>query len=556
MLVLLTFAFLGGLATILAPCIWPVLPIILSSVAGAKSDHKKPLGIALGVILSFSIFTLSISYLVKVFNLDANLLRTISVIVIMFLGLTLVVPALSQKFEIFVTKLSNILGPRQNTNSGFWAGLIIGLSLGIVWTPCAGPILAAIATLSATGRVNSYAALITFFYAIGAGIPLFLFAYGSQKFVNRLKSFNKYTPWIQKIFGLVMILAALAIFTNYDQTLQLKLINNFPGLTRFVKNIEDNAAVTDELNKLTGQENLIINSDDNLFNVNSKAPDFTGISKWLNTDNPVSLKDLKGKVVLVDFWTYTCINCIRTLPHVTNWYDKYKDDGFVVIGVHTPEFEFEKDTKNVTEAIKKFNIHYPVAQDNEYLTWRAYSNRYWPAEYLIDAKGNIRRFHFGEGEYDKTEMAIQKLLEEAGSGVESSVTAMPDQTPLQRISPETYLGGARGGFNPNLKLEGDWNTESEYSESGESSTITYNFTASKVYLVLRPGGSLQNKVKVYLDDKLIDASIAGTDVNGSLITVDTDRLYNIVDLGGKTENHVLKLEFENAGIKAFAFTFG
>jgi len=314
-----------------------------------------------------------------------------------------------------------------------------------------------------------------------------------------------------------------------------------------------------------------------LLNVNTKAPEIVGIYKWLNTDRELKISDLKGKVVLIDFWTYTCINCIRTLPHITRWYEKYKDQGFIVIGVHTPEFEFEKDTKNVENAIKQYNIHYPVAQDNDYKTWNNYSNQYWPAKYLIDAKGNIKKFHFGEGAYEEMEMAIQLLLKQAGKNIKAKVDSMPDETPKIRLSPEAYLGSRRMQYyypsgslasgskdfilsdvipSNSFSLGGGWKIEDENAVTIKNSVLNYNFYANKVFLVLRPGVSKNSKVKVYLNGKLVDDSNAGADVKNGEIIIDSDRLYNLIDLKSKPGSHILKLEFEDSGIQVFAFTFG
>lgn len=578
MILLLLFSFFAGFVTILAPCIWPVLPIVLSSSIAGKG-HQRPLGITIGVMLSFTVFTLSVSYIVHIFHLDPNLLRLLAVIVIVFLGLTMIIPALSAKFELFISRLSNVFGQNSSNKqgSGFLPGFITGLSLGIVWSPCAGPILATIAALAATGQVSIQVILVTLFYVIGVGVPLFAFAYGGQQFIARARGINKYTGRIQQVFGVVMILAAIAIFTNYDQTLQLQLLNKFPALGTAVNGFENSTLVTNQLNLLKGKKSMPNIDTSGLFNANQNAPDFVGIDKWLNTDHPISIKDLKGKVVLVDFWTYTCINCIRTLPHVVSWYDKYNKDGFIVIGVHTPEFQFEHDTQNVLNAIKTYNIHYPVAQDNGYATWNNYANQYWPAEYLIDMSGNIVRTHFGEGEYDQMEMAIRALLQENGKKVSEPLDSMGDQTPQNQISPETYLGSSRmqyyypGGTISNgsqtfslsenlsqnsFSFGGQWSITDEYAITGSNSTLNYNFTANKVFIILRPASSINPTVKVYIDGKAIDPSIAGSDVKNGVITVDSDRLYNIVDLRGKTENHILKLEFQAPGIQAFTFTFG
>lgn len=574
MLVLLGFAFISGLVTILAPCIWPLLPIIVSS-AIAGTGHKRPLGITLGIMVSFATFTLSISYLVSIFNLDANLLRLVSVVIMVALGLVMLVPVLSRVVEGAVSRLSSRWGRRGQTGSGFSGGFVAGFSLGIVWAPCAGPILATIATLAATGKVTLNVVLITIAYVVGVGIPLFIFAYGGQKFVHASRTLSPYTARIQQVFGLVMIIAAIGIYTNYDKVLQVKLLNLFPNFSSALTRFENSTSVVEGLNDLTGTETRTYSAD--LFNINEEiaAPEFAGITKWLNSD-AVTMEQLKGKVVLVDFWTYTCINCIRTLPHVTGWYEKYKDQGFVVIGVHTPEFEFEKNTDNVQQALTRYNIHYPVAQDNDYGTWSAYSNRYWPAEYLIDAKGNVRRAHFGEGEYDKMEEAIQALLAENGKTPPGTLSTLPAETQTGgKRSPETYLGSKRmeyyypGGHLTsqnktftlnekiplsNFSLGGQWNVGDEQSITGKDAVLSYNFTADKVFLVLRPGKATR-KVRVYLDGKEITADVAGADVKNGVVTVDQDRLYNLVDLHGKPGQHLLRLEFE-AGTEVFAFTFG
>jgi cytochrome c biogenesis protein CcdA/thiol-disulfide isomerase/thioredoxin len=578
-ILLLVFSFLAGFVTILAPCIWPVLPIVLSSSIAGKKSYQRPLGITLGVILSFTIFTLFISFFIRIFHLDPNLLRIIAVVVIIFFGLTMIIPLLATKFALFTSQIANMFGQNTlKTTNGFSAGLITGLSLGIVWTPCAGPILASITALAATGQVSIFAVLVTIAYVVGAGIPLFAVAYGGQQFVARAKGLNKYTGRIQQVFGVIMILAAIAIFTNFDQTLQLQLINRFPVLGTVVNGFENSALVTNQLNILKGKSSASAQDTSGLFNTNVLAPDFTGIDKWLNTDRPLTIAGLKGKVVLVDFWTYTCINCIRTLPHVTAWYDKYKNDGFVVIGVHTPEFQFEHDTNNVLSATKMYGIHYPVAQDNEYATWNNYNNQYWPAEYLIDANGNIRRTDFGEGQYDQMELAIQTLLKDNGQKVNAKLSNIPDQTPAVQISPETYLGSTRMQYyfptgslsngeqklslsndvsQNNFSYGGTWTITNDYAVSGNNASLNYNFVAGKVFIILRPpGGSGSSTVKVYLDGKIIDQSVAGMDVKNGVIRVDSDRLYNVVDLHGKTENHILRLDFQTPGVQAYTFTFG
>lgn len=553
MAVLLLFAFLSGLVTIAAPCIWPLLPIVLST--SATGGHRKPFGVTLGIITSFAFFTLALSYIVKIIPLDPNALRFVAVFIIAFFGLTLIIPKLNQIVEGAVSKLSaKFAGAGKNQGSGFVSGFITGAALGIVWAPCAGPILATIATLAATQSVNLSIILVTLAYVIGVGIPLFLFAFLGQRIFTKTRGVSKYTGRIQQVFGVIMIITALLILTGFDRVLQTKLLDVFPSYSNFLTKLESNDAVTKQLNSLRkGQSSAPSAPGDT---TNTQAPEFTGITKWLNTeDQPLTMKGLKGKVVLIDFWTYTCINCIRTLPYVTGWYEKYKDQGFVVIGVHTPEFEFEKDTNNVQNAIKQYKINYPVAQDNDYATWNAYSNHYWPAHYLIDVNGKIRETHFGEGNYGETEKKIQELLQEAGKKTDGSVLEERDTAPQSRLTPETYLGSNRAEPNDYMALSNDWETFPEYVSSAAGSKLAITFTASKVFLVITPpaAGAMAT---VFLDGKPIPQTVAGADIKKGTLMLDVSRLYELVDLKGKQGEHKLELKFTEPGVQLFAFTFG
>jgi thiol-disulfide isomerase/thioredoxin len=314
-----------------------------------------------------------------------------------------------------------------------------------------------------------------------------------------------------------------------------------------------------------------------------RMPEFVEIESWLNSQ-PLTSEDLRGKVVLVDFWTYSCINCIRTLPYVTGWYDKYKSQGFVVIGVHTPEFAFEKERGNVAQAIERHQITYPVAQDNNYATWNAYANRYWPAHYLFDAEGNLRYTHFGEGKYDTTEANIQLLLAEAGQEVGSSAAAKADEGPdFKKINtPETYLGYARSSLlgsqefiAPNVRktystpeevvlnkyyLAGDWLVESERAVAVEGAYITYRYSAAAVNLVMSPPSGGPGLIKVSLDGKPVPEDLRGTDLfeqaGATWAKVESERLYFLIDSDSNYGEHVLLIEFVTGGTSAYAFTFG
>jgi cytochrome c biogenesis protein CcdA/thiol-disulfide isomerase/thioredoxin len=584
MLALIFFTFLSGIVTIFAPCIWPILPIVLSSsVSGGK---KKPLGLVTGLAVSFIFFTLTLATIVTFIPFDPEVLRYFAVIIIAFLGVVLVVPALGDRLEVLVSRLGSFGGRfTSGRGDGFGGGFVTGAALGLIWTPCAGPILAAVATLAATRSVSFEAFILIVVYVAGVSIPLYILTLIGGKALAKTRSLSLYTGVIQKVFGIIMILSALMIFFGYDKKLQVTLLEKFPHYGNFLTVFETQAEKTGQLENIrTGKEMAPGEKESRVLDAIlqpklenlGKAPEITGINGWLNSDG-TSLEALRGKVILIDFWTYSCINCIRTLPHVTGWYEKYKDQGFVVIGVHTPEFAFEHKKENVAEALKKYHIRYPVAQDNDYATWQAYSNRYWPAHYLIDAEGNVRRVHFGEGEYEETEAAIVALLKEAGKKVEVKKADMLDETPT-RVgvrTPETYLGSDRGEklVSPekitgdtqvftrpqDIRLneyafEGEWQIEDERAVTHSQGKLQLRFQGTKVFLVMSPLDASSRTVRVFLDDRVIDQRVGGKDVSGGVVNVTEDRLYEIVDFKGESREGVLRLEFQE-GTAVYAFTF-
>lgn len=572
MLVLFLFAFFAGVVTILSPCILPILPIILSStIGGTKVDRGRPIGVVIGFVLSFTFFTLFLSTIVKASGIPADAMRTFSIIIIAGFGLSLLLPQSLVLMEKLFSGLMRYT-PNVKQRSGLHGGVLLGLSLGLLWTPCVGPILASVISLALSGAVTLDALLITVAYSIGTAIPMFLIMVGGQKALQKTPWLVQHTQTIQKVFGVVMILTALGIYNNVDRQFQTYILDKFPqygsGLTKF----EDNTRVKEGLDRVMNGE-----SPENGSGEPAPNPDFEGATKWINGES-LSLNDeLKGKVVLVDFWTYTCINCIRTLPYVTAWYEQYKADGLVVVGVHTPEFEFEKEEANVLKAMKDFGINYPVVQDNEFLIWNSYSNRYWPAHYLIDRKGRIRYTHFGEGEYNATEDMIRRLLKETGGTVSGDALEMPDKTPQGPRTPESYLGyaridrfasaekivedaPARYTLSPGLPthsfaLGGMWTITPEYARSAKGSELELAFEGQDVFLVMRPVvGGTPGKVEVYLDEGLV-SSFAGLDVKGGVVTVDSDRLYRLIHVEDGKE-HLLKLRFIDSPVEVFAFTFG
>jgi cytochrome c biogenesis protein CcdA/thiol-disulfide isomerase/thioredoxin len=579
MIILSLVAFTSGLLTILAPCIWPLLPIVLADVTHTSSK-KRPLGVTAGVALSFTVITLSISTLESSLGLNPNFLRRVAVVVLLVIGLSMVIPKLSQRLEVLISRLAGRFGSvGKNVRSDFRGGFITGLALGVVWAPCSGPILGSIATLAATNQVSLQVVIVTLFYVAGVSIPLFAFAVGGQRLLTGSKRFSRYLGKIQIAAGLILILTAAAIYTNFDKTIEVKLLDAIPSFSKTLTKLESTKAVTNELSKLSHRAvpAPLTGDANSLFNADSPAPELQGINHWLNTPAPISLAALKGKVVLIDFWTYTCINCLRTLPHVEQWYSKYHSAGLEVIGVSTPEFAFEKDTGNVNSAIKRLGINYPVAQDNNYSTWNAYANQYWPAEYLIDAHGNIRREEFGEGSYAQMESAIQSLLKSAGAKVNQPLSTLQDTQPSVATTPETYLGSARadsefpdytlGNGTKKFAIQksvplnqfafgGTWTIAPQPATAAKGSTLTEHFLAHNVYLILNPNSANSvNQVAVSLNGKPLVGPLAGSDVKNGIITLDTDRLYNIV-AGSSLTNGVLTFTFQNPGISVYTFTFG
>lgn len=565
MIILILFAFIAGIVTILSPCILPILPIILSGSIGA--DKRKPLGIVLGFIASFTFFTVFLSTLVQLLGVSADVLRNVAIGVIFILGITLLIPQVQIYMEILFSRLSSKSGA-QKPHHGFWGGVITGLSLGLIWAPCVGPILASVITLAATSTVSLAVVLITLAYSLGTAIPMFAIMMGGQRLTTRLPSIMKYTNRIQQVFGVLMIMVATALYFNFDRQFQTWLLAKFPQYGAGLTAIENNTLVETQLEKLSGSRET--------GSAGQAAPNrnFEGATRWLNSE-PLTLDQLKGKVVLVDFWTYSCINCIRTLPYLTAWNERYKDEGLVIIGVHSPEFEFEKSQANVEKAMEDFKINYPVVQDNDFAIWKSYSNRYWPAKYLIDAEGNIRYTHFGEGKYDVTEQMIRDLLKEAGQTVDEDMVQVNGVTPNARITPETYLGLGRLEAATNsitntglqtftytqtlpenrFTLDGVWDVELEHLAASSNSKLMISFKAKQVFLVITPGPN-GGSVKTNLDGGVMPLIKAGTDVKESTIQLDTDRLYTIFS-ASEVEEHKLELDFSDApGAKVFAFTFG
>jgi cytochrome c biogenesis protein CcdA/thiol-disulfide isomerase/thioredoxin len=558
------FAFLAGVLTIAAPCILPMLPILLGASVGQQSK-QRPLFIVFGFIISFSAASLLLSAFIQNLGLSQDILRNIAVVCLAIFALFMIWP---KPFELLTLKLSGTINKagQAGQGKGNWGGLILGLVLGIIWTPCAGPILASILVLIATQGSSAKSALLLLAYAIGAGLPMLIIAYGSQYITAKVRWFAQYSVRLQQIFGVLILLLAVAMYFQYDSKLVLDLSSAFPqssleeslvanGNPLAAKNSTSTSSTQPQI--VVGGQTLTQEQMKIDFQNYGQAPDFTGIYKWLNSD-PLTMAQLKGKVVLVDFWTYSCINCIRTLPYVTKWYDTYKDKGFVVIGVHTPEFAFEKVSDNVQTAIQRFGIHYPVAQDNDYGTWNAYNNQYWPAEYLINKDGEIVHEHFGEGEYDVTENAIRELL-----GLNDDLNAKTSD--LGNIqSPEMYFEPSRLEYLDSSQQASTQPTTYQLPTSLALNTFalggTWQFAGDHAELT-KGGGKIQlhfSSGKVYMvasSAKPITLKITVDGVSQPDVSVQMSQLYTLFD-SNQYKDHNIEIDIPDAGFQAFTFTFG
>src|SRR4051812_21016067 len=430
MALLMLFAFVAGAGTALSPCVLPILPAILA--AGVTGDRRRPLGVVTGLALSFTFATVALVYVINALGLPNGFARDLAIAVLFVFGLSLVIPPVGDRLEAFVSRLAP--GPARFRGDGFGSGLIVGASLGLVYAPCAGPILAGVIVVSAAQDFTAGRLAVALSYAIGSAIVLYLLLLGGRRLSQRLKPIQ---GRVQMAMGAVMVLVAIAMSANLDVRFQTEIASALPRfLVNPTESIEKSKSISTPLAKVSQHGTPVVPADELNQPVSlrtfGEAPDFTGTQDWFNTPGgeSLSMSDLRGKVVLVDFWTYTCINCIRTLPYLRRWYDTYRDQGFVLVGVHTPEFEFEKNPQNVKQAIERFSITYPVALDNDYLTWQAYHNQYWPAHYLIDQEGIVRQVHFGEGKYAETENAIRFLLDQKPLALEEEApSSSADMTP-------------------------------------------------------------------------------------------------------------------------------
>jgi cytochrome c biogenesis protein CcdA/thiol-disulfide isomerase/thioredoxin len=602
MIVLLAFAFVSGVITILSPCILPVLPIVLAG--GSSGGRARPFGVISGFVVSFTFFTLALSAIVQALGVPADAMRYVAIILIVLFGIVMLVPKLHDGFDTAVSRLASRGGgmgagrPPSRSKAGFWGGIPVGLSLGLVWTPCVGPIMASVISLALTQKVDGGSIVVTLAYTLGTAVPMFAIMMGGRALIAKVPALSRNAGNIQRVFGAVMILMGVALVFQWDRQVQTAVLRAFPSYGTGLTAIENLAPVqsalaarslsttSHALNPAAMTDSVFSGAPGDSLSSESladygAAPSFVTGGPWFNTgapttgipfpSAPLKLETLRGKVVLVDFWTYSCINCIRTIPYLKAWYDAYKDKGLVIIGVHSPEFAFEKVSANVSRAMRDLGVTWPVVQDNDYSQWKAYGNKYWPAHYFIDAKGRVRYWHFGEGEYAESEAVIKKLLAEAGATVDRNiVSAAPVR--LAALTSETYLGYERGkGFASAVNIipdralvyrpartpaQGEWNLQGTWTIAGQyiasqgAGVLWLGFDAKDVYLVAEPvngGGS----IAAYLDGATAPDT---ADFHDGVAKPDASRLYHVVGLPQEGA-HVLKLEV-NGSLRLFAFTFG
>ena len=570
MITLALIGLLGGLITGISPCILPVLPVIFLS-GGAQSARGtsdapqagrwRPYLVIAGLVVSFSLFTLVGSLILGLLGLPQDVLRWAGIVVLVLIGVGLIVP----RFESLLEKPFSWI-PQRNVGTER-GGFPLGFALGAVYVPCAGPVLAAITVAGSTGRIGVETVVLTLSFAIGAALPLLVFALAGRRVAERVKTFRAHQRGIRITGGVVMIALAAGLVFNLPQLLQ-RLVPDYTSA--FQQELADSEEITRalDLGGLVNDENAELDQCTNgasELESCGTAPTIRGIQQWFNTDDgaSVDLADLRGRVVLVDFWAYSCINCQRSIPHVVAWDEAYRDAGLSVVGIHSPEYAFEKEPRNVEAGIRSFGIDYPVGLDNSLSTWTNYRNRYWPAHYLVDAEGTVRHISFGEGNYAATEQLIRELLERADSGVAlPAVTGQRDETPQTgSTTPETFLGTTKqvnfAGDEPYRRattdfafpadlprdafaLDGDWALDTQsIRPSAPDARVRLAYSGSEVRLVVGGSGTL------VVDDGRETREI---EVGG------VPRSYRLVKTDAPASGTLTVTM--STGVDAYSFTFG
>jgi cytochrome c biogenesis protein CcdA/thiol-disulfide isomerase/thioredoxin len=596
MLLLLLFALIAGMGTAITPCVLPVVPALLS--ASAAGGRRRPVGIVLGLAVTFTIAIVLLAQLVKGIGLASGAARTLAIVVLIGFGIVLLFPQVTARIEAPLSRLGRF-GPKTR-GTGFWSGLAVGGALGFVCAPCAGPILAAVTSVSASSGASARVVSVAIAYSVGLSAVLLVYAFAGRAVIDRIKRVGR-GHLVERTLAVVLIATGVLMAFNLDVRFEEALAKDtsLPAiLVDPTRSLESSNAVQKRLASLRPTSRFVTAQraaatkpvataaerevaipgvkTPSLSNLGT-APDFTDNQDWFNTpgNRPLTLEQLRGHVVLIDFWTYTCINCLRTLPFLKGLYAQYHKYGLDIVGVETPEFTFEQEASNVRQAIASDGIKYPVVQDNKYGTWDAWQNQYWPAEYLIDAKGEVRHVQFGEGNYKQDEAAVRALLADAGAtSLPPPMTATAIMASSGLGTPETYLDPQRAqGFVTPLKsgtheysgalstplnqfaLKGFWNVGSQsitpvVSEGSIQGTVQ----AAKVYLVLTSNGNTPRQGRVLLDGQPIPNAHAGADVRNGVLTVTGQRLYNLVSFP-TAQQFSFSVQLP-PGVSAYDFTFG
>lgn len=589
MLLLLLFAFVAGAGTAITPCVLPVMPALLS--ASATGGRRRPVAIVLGLAVTFTISIVALSKLVSGVGIGGGLARSLAVVVLIAFGVVMLVPALAQRVQAPLSRLARF-GPKTR-GDGFWSGLGVGAALGFVCSPCAGPILSAVTAVSAsTGGPTARVVLVAIFYSTGMAGLMLLYGLGGRAVLARIRGTAR-GHLVERTLGGLMIVTGLVLAFNLDIKLDHALANgtNSSGIVAFLadptNSLQTSGTVSKELatlrrpSKFATRQNELARTDPGAkLPVLGTAPNFVDTQDWFNTpgDRPLTMMGLRGHVVLIDFWTYTCINCIRTLPFVEGLYKQYHRYGLEVVGVETPEFTFEQEASNVRQAIATDGITYPVVQDNHYGTWDAWGNEYWPADYFVDAKGRVRHTQFGEGDYSKDETVVRELLTAAGARhLPPRMTARALTPSAELGTPETYLNPQReSGFAqpfqsgtstyraPSSLSLNEWALNGRWTVGSQSITpataagasVEGAVQARDVYLVMTSDGNRPREGRVLINGKPIPAGERGTDVGpGGYFSVRQERLYNLVKLRQDAQ-FTITVQLLGKGIHAYDFTFG
>ena len=575
-MLIILLAYLGGILTILSPCILPVLPFVFARAG--RSFMRSTLPMLAGMALTFAIVA-TLAAVGGGWAVQANAIgRWAALILLALFGIALVFPSVSDRLTRPLVALGSRMTERQGQQDSVWSSAILGVATGLLWAPCAGPILGIIFTAAALKGASFSTTLLLLAYALGAATSLALALLIGGKVFARMKKSLGASERIRQVLGILVLVGVGAIALGLDTRVLSKLSSaQTAGLeSGLARTLGIGGDMGDSRTRTNAMGELILP-------VEGELPPLDKLGPWFNT-RPLSREQLKGKVVVIDFWTYSCINCLRSLPYVKAWDEKYRKDGLVVIGVHAPEFAFEREPANVAKAIRDLDVRYPVALDNSYSLWNALHNNFWPAHYFIDAQGRVRYHHHGEGDYEGSERVIRQLLAEAGhapAGGMATATASGSQAAAalnELQSPETYIGYARaerfvspGGFlrdrpkpyaGAPLQLN-DWSLEGQWLDKTQSAVssaagarISFRFHARDLHLVLGSANGRPVRFRVLLDGKAPGAD-AGADVkpDGSGV-VHGQQLYQLVRQKGAIEDRTFTIEFLDPGAEAFSFTFG